>query len=109
MVTLWKRLETLRQQYGNTMKTLWKHNGNTMEILCQHCGILFALLLFYAIATVLRLYLGSDMIYGLRRRKPKPTLLLTQRIFNLAYKIGMELAVDAAVSYTQQRKALQHS
>ena len=34
-----------------------------------------ALLLLYVIATVLLLYLGSDLMYEMRRRKPEPTLL----------------------------------
>ena len=41
-------------------------------------------LLFYAVATVFQFYLGNDMMYEMRRRKPKPTLLQTQGIFNLA-------------------------
>ena len=35
-------------------------------------------LLFYGIATVFQLYHGSDMMSEIRRRKPEPTLLLTQ-------------------------------
>ena len=35
--------------------------------------------LFYATATVFQLYLCVDMMYEMRRRKPKPTLLLTSR------------------------------
>ena len=60
---------------------------------------LFVLLLVYAIATVLQLYLGADMMYEMRR-KPKPTLLQTQGIFNLPHHIGMvseELAFDDVV------------
>ena len=45
-------------------------------------------LLFYAIATVFRLYHGGDMIYEMRRRKPEPTLILTQGIFNLPDHTG---------------------
>ena len=40
-----------------------------------------------------------------KKEKPKPTLLLTQGIFNLPHHIGMvleELTFDDAVSYTQQ-------
>ena len=44
--------------------------------------------LVYAIATVFQLYRGYDMIYEMRR-KPEPTLLLTQGIFNLPHHIGM--------------------
>ena len=43
-----------------------------------------------AIATVFKLYLGSDMIF-MMRRKPKPTLLLTQEIFNLQHDIGIKV------------------
>ena len=42
------------------------------------------------------------MMYEMRRRKPKTTLLLTQGIFNLLDHIHMvweELAIDDAVSY----------
>ena len=56
------------------------------------------LLLFYAIAT----NSGGHMMYEMRRRKPEPTLLLTQLIFNLPYHMSMvreELAFDDAVSY----------
>ena len=47
-----------------------------------------ALLLFYAIARAFQLYHGSDMIYE-TRKKPDPTLLLTQGIFNLPCHVGM--------------------
>ena len=43
--------------------------------------------LFYAIATEFQ-YSG-DMMYEMRRRKPKPTLLPTQWIFNLPCHTGM--------------------
>ena len=75
-------------------------------------SVLFVCLLFYAIATILQLYHGSDMIYKMRRRKPEPTLLPTQGIFNLPHHIGMvceELPFDAAVSYTQRVNGLLHS
>ena len=36
---------------------------------CQAC-------LFYAIATVFQLYNGAEWMLEMRRRKPKPTLLL---------------------------------
>ena len=68
-------------------------------------------LLFNAIATVFQLYFGSDMMYEMRRR-PDPTLLLTQRIFDLLHHEGMvgeELAFDETVSYTQQRNGLKYS
>ena len=70
------------------------------------------LLLFYAIATAFQLYHGSDMWYEMRRRKPEPTLLATQAIFNLPHHVGMvwtELAFDDAVSYTWWENGLQHS
>ena len=42
------------------------------------------------------------MMYVMRRRKPEPTLLLTQGIFNLPRNLGMvweELAFDDHASY----------
>ena len=62
------------------------------------------LLLFYVIATVFQLYLGSDMIDEMTRRTPEPTLLPTKVIFNLLHHIGMvseELVFDDTISYTQ--------
>ena len=54
--------------------------------------------LFYAIEKVFQLYLGSDVMFEMRRRKPKPTLLQTQRgLCNLPNHIGMvweELTFD---------------
>ena len=70
------------------------------------------LLLFYGLTTVFQLYHGSDMMYESRRRKSKPTLLLTQGIFNLPHHIGkvwQELAFVDAVSYRQRGNGLQHS
>ena len=49
-----------------------------------------ACLLFYVKATVFQLYHGHDMMYEVRRRKPEPTLLHTQEIFNLPHHIGIE-------------------
>ena len=46
------------------------------------------LFLFYAIPTVFPLYDGGDMMYEMRR-KPEPTLLLTQWIFYLPNHIDM--------------------
>ena len=40
-------------------------------------------------ATVFQLYHGGDMMYEMKRRKPEPTLLPTQGIFNLSHHIGM--------------------
>ena len=51
------------------------------------------------------------MMYEMKR-KLKPTLLLTQGIFNLAHHIGKvweKLAFDDAVCYTEQGNELQHS
>ena len=44
-----------------------------------------------AIARVFQLYLGGNTMYEMRRRKPdaEPTLLPTQRIFNLPHHICM--------------------
>ena len=63
-------------------------------------------------ATVFQLYVGGDVIYEMHRRKPEPTLFLTQGIFNLPHHIGIvleELAFDDAVGYTQQGNGLLHS
>ena len=49
----------------------------------------FALLLFYTIATVFQLYLGSYMMYEMRRRKAKHIILPIQGIFNLPHYIGL--------------------
>ena len=68
------------------------------------------LLLFYTIATIFKLYLGSDMMCEMRR-KPEQTLLPTQVISDLPHHIGMvseELAFDDCVSYTQWGNGLQH-
>ena len=46
-------------------------------------------LLFYAIATLFQLYQGGDMMDEMRRKKPEPTLLPAQGIFNLPHHIGM--------------------
>ena len=46
-------------------------------------------LLFYAIATVFQLYHCDGMLYEMRKRIPKSTLLLTQGIFNLPHHDGM--------------------
>ena len=68
---------------------------------CVNCFI--CLLFFYAIATVFQWYdMVVIMMYEMRRHMPKPTLLLTEGIFNLPHYIGMvweELAFDDAVSY----------
>ena len=48
------------------------------------------------------------MMYEMRRRrKPEPTVLLTQEIFDLPHHIGIvweELAFDDTVSFTQRGK-----
>ena len=59
-------------------------------------------MLFYAIATVLQLYHGGDMMHEMRRR-----ILPTQGICNLPHHIGMvweQLAFDEAVCYTRLGK-----
>ena len=60
----------------------------------------FVLLLSYIIATLFQLYLGGDMMHKVGRRKPEPTLLLSQGIFNFPHHIYMvadELVIDDAV------------
>ena len=52
-------------------------------------SVFVCLLLFYAIATVFKLYHGGYMMNEMRRRQPKPTLLPTQGIFSLPRHIGM--------------------
>ena len=79
----------------------------TVRLLMRYLYKLFVLLLLYAIATVFLLYHGNDMIHELRRRKPEPTILSMQGIFNLPHHmIWEEVAFDDAVSYTQQGKWL---
>ena len=70
--------------------------GGRLERFCTINLLLFlfghhSVLLFYAIAIICQLYLGSDMIYEMRRRMSEPTLWLTQLAFNLPtpYKHGM--------------------
>ena len=49
------------------------------------------------------------MMYEMRRRKPNPTLLPTQGIFNLPHYVGMvweELVFYDAVSYTQRGNSI---
>ena len=43
-------------------------------------------LLFYTIATVFH---AGDMMYEMRKRKPEPTFVPIQGIFNLPHNIGM--------------------
>ena len=65
---------------------------------------IFSSLLFYATAAVSQLYLGSDMMFDMTRRKPETTLSQTWGNFILPRHIGMvweELALDDAVSYRQ--------
>ena len=70
--------------------------ANSSNLLLRNITIwldhLFVLLLvlFYAIVTVFQLYHAGDMMYDMTRRKPEPTLLLTQRIFNLPHHVGTE-------------------
>ena len=65
---------------------------------------LLVCLLFYAMATIFQLHHVGDMMYEMRRRKPKPILLPIQGIFNLLRYLGMvweELAFADSVSYSQ--------
>ena len=54
-----------------------KHGHGHLKLLV----VCFVCCLFYPIATVFQLYLGSDIMYEMRWRKPGPTLLLTEVIF----------------------------
>ena len=65
-----------------------------------------------AIAIVFQLYHGSSMMYEMRMINPYITLLSNRGIFNLPHQIGLawqELAIDEAVSHTQQGNGLHHS
>ena len=67
---------------------------------------MFCFVVALAIATVLQLYLGGDMMYEIRMRKPEPTVLPTEGIFNLSHhigRVGEELAFDDAIGYTQHQ------
>ena len=68
-------------------------------------------MLVYAICTVIfQSYHGGDMMHEIRRRKPEPTFLPSEEIFNLPHHIGMvseELAFDGIVSHTWQGNGLQ--
>ena len=78
------------------------------ETVLHGCGTILVHL-FYAIVTVFQLYHGSDMMYKMRR-KPEPTHLETQGIFNLPHHVGMEreqLAFGGTVNYTQWGNGLQ--
>ena len=71
---------------------------------CYYTALLICLFVFYAIPTVFQLYHSDDMMYKIRRRKPEPTLLLTQGFFNLPHNVGTvsdELDFDNALIYTQ--------
>ena len=63
-------------------------------------------------ATGFQLYHGGDMMYETGRRKPEPTLLLTEGIFNVPHHIDMvyivweSVALDDTVSYSQQGNGL---
>ena len=47
------------------------------------------LVMFHAIAIIVQLHLGGDMMYDMKRRKPETTLLPTEGVFNLRHHIGM--------------------
>ena len=69
-----------------------------------------AIVCFCFTPSVFQLHDGGDMMYELRRRKPKPTLLLTQGFFYLAHHIVREeLAFDGAITYTQGGNGLEPS
>ena len=60
--------------------------------------------MFYAITTIFQLNLGGDMMYEMSRRKPEPTFLAIQGIFNLLHHLSMiweELGFSDTVSYAQ--------
>ena len=64
----------------------------------------FWLMLFHATGTVFQCYIGDDMVYELRKRKPESSILSIQGIFNLLHHIGTvweKLAFDDAVNYAQ--------
>ena len=63
-----------------------ERNWNKVVIIIKLAVL--GLLLFYAIATVLQLYHGGDMMFEIRR-KSEHTRLLTQRSFNLLHHIGI--------------------
>ena len=86
------------------MRWIWKYHGFIVlciynEAMSQRMVVDFnhhstlqypvCLLLFYAISTVFQIYHGGDMMYEMRRRKPKPALLPTQLFVNLPHHIGM--------------------
>ena len=54
------------------------------EVVFHDCGT-SPVCLFFAIGMV---YHGGDMMFEMRR-KPEPTLLLTQAIFSLPHHVGM--------------------
>ena len=68
--------------WAASMEVVLGVDASRFEMVC--------LLLFYAIGTVFQLcHYGSDIMQEMTRRKPEPTLELTQGIFNLPHFIGM--------------------
>ena len=61
--------------------------------------VCFRLLLFYAIPTVFQLHHGVDMMYEMRIRKPEPTLLPAQGVFNLPHHFAA--SVDMTLDVTR--------
>ena len=107
------RLESDKYQFDKSL--VWRDlEPNSRSPAHETCALLIqpsveyvCLLLFYAIVRVFQLYHGSDMMYMMRRRKPKPTFVPTQRSFNFAHHIIMvwaELVFDDAISYIQWGK-----
>ena len=104
---LWRALfQNMISELGIGIATLAR-----CEVVLHGCETSLVCLV-YALATVFQSCHGGDMRYEMRRRKPKPTGLLTQWIFNLPFHIGMvweELSFDDPVSYTKWGHGLQHS
>ena len=69
-------LATLSPPYTN------RHSGASVCLFA-----LFVLVLHYT--NIFQLYNGGDMMYEMRRRTPKATLLPTQGIFSLPHDIGI--------------------
>ena len=83
-------------------------------IITELCNSRYTLVCGFVVVlchTVFQLYIGWDMMCEMRR-KPEPTLLLTQGVFTLPHRTVMaweELAFEDAASHTQWGKGLQHS
>ena len=75
---MYRRVTCVGERYMQDT-AIWRRRGICVGGIC--C-------LFDAIARIFQLSHGGDMMYEMRR-KPKPTLLLTQGIYNLAHHINM--------------------